>query len=445
MNKIISIGAIRKVLRHLLPLLAVCCWAAPAFAADTTYSGDLLTRSTLTGDWGGARNDLARKGVTFDLNLTQVEQGVADGGKNHKEEYGGRGELTFKVDTGKLGLWPGGFLTVELEGNFGHGVNLRDGGVMPVNTNQIFPTPPGSQLNLPALNFAQFLSEYAGVVVGKLDTSSGDMNEFAHGKGTSQFMNLAFNLNPTLLMTVPYSTLGAGVIILPNKDPHAAIISLLALSANGKASTTGFDTLNSNSMTYVAEGRVRTDFFGMTGHQLLGGLYSNKDRTSTDPRLSLDPDTRFAGDGKSDSWAVYYNFDQYVYEPVKGSGKGLGIFGRLAATDGNPNFMQYFYSLGLGGKGMAASRPHDSFGLGGYYLDIKSPSLSGPLGLFSKNFLRDEFGFEAYYSAALTPWAFLTPNIQVVRGAQKFMDPLQPNINEIRTATILGLRLQLVF
>ena len=445
MNNTKLLICIRLAVRHILPVLAFFCCTAPAFAADSNYSGDFLKRSTLTGDWGGVRNDLARKGVTFDLNLTQVEQGVADGGKNNKEEYGGRGELTLKVDTGKLGLWPGGFLTVELEGNFGHGVNLRDGGVMAVNSNQIFPTPASDQLNLPAFNFAQFLSEYAGVVVGKLDTTSGDMNEFAHGKGTSQFMNLAFNLNPTLLMTVPYSTLGAGVIVLPTKDPHAAIISLMAVSADGKASTTGFDTLDSNRMTYNIEGRVRTDFFGMTGHQLLGGLYSNKDRNSADPRLSLDPDTRFAGDVKSDSWAVYYNFDQYLYEPVKGSGKGFGIFGRFAATDGNPNFMHYFYSLGLGGKGVAASRPHDSFGFGGYYLDIKSPSLSGPLGVFSKDFLRDEFGFEAYYSAALTPWALLTPNIQVVRGAQKFMDPLQPNINEIRTATILGLRLQLIF
>jgi len=445
MNKTMMTSMSVFTLRKMLPLLAVCCWAASAFAADPDYSGSFLTRSTLTGDWGGARNDLARKGVTFDLNLTQVEQGVSDGGKSNKEEYGGRGELTFKVDTGKLGLWPGGFLTVELEGNFGHGVNLRDGGVIPVNNNQIFPTPPRDQLNLPAFNFAQFLSEYAGVVVGKLDTTSGDMNEFAHGKGNSQFMNLAFNLNPTLLMTVPYSTLGAGVIVLPTKDPHAAIISLMALSADGKASTTGFDTLDTNKMTYNIEGRVRTDFFGMTGHQLLGGLYSNKDRNSADPRLSLDPDTRFAGDGKSDSWAVYYNFDQYLYEPVKGSGKGLGIFGRFAATDGNPNFMQYFYSLGLGGKGVAASRPNDSFGFGGYYLDIKNPSLSGPGGLFSKDFLRDEFGFEAYYSAAVTPWALLTPNIQVVRGAQKHQDPLQPNINEIRTATILGIRLQLIF
>ena len=446
MNNTTLSGSIRKKLKSMLPALAICCCTAPAFAADTTYSGDFLTRSTLTGDWGGARNDLAKKGVTFDLNLTQVEQGVVDGGKNHKEAYGGRGELTFKVDTGKLGLWPGGFLTVELEGNFGQGTNLRDGSLMPANSNQIFPTPLSDQLNLPAFNFAQFLSEYAGVVVGKLDTvSGGDMNEFAHGKGNTQFMNLAFNINPTLLMTVPYSTLGAGVIILPNKDPHAAIISVLALSANGQASTTGFENLDTNKMSYIAEGRMRTDFFGMTGHQLLGGVYSNKDRNSADPRLSLDPNTRFAGGGKSDSWAVYYNFDQYLYEPVKGSGKGFGLFGRFAVTDGNPNFLQYFYSLGLGGKGVVASRPNDSFGFGGYNIDIKSPSISGPGGLVSKDFLRNEYGFEAYYSAAVTPWALLTPNIQVVRGAQKHQDPLLPNIDEIRTATILGLRLQLIF
>ena len=31
------------------------------------------------------------------------------------------------------------------------------------------------------------------------------------------------------------------------------------------------------------------------------------------------------------------------------------------------------------------------------------PSLSGPFGLLDKDFFRDEYRFEAYYSAALTP------------------------------------------
>ena len=94
------------------------------------------------------------------------------------------------------------------------------------------------------MEFSQFLSPYAGLTLGKYATitnTSGDMNEFAHGKGATQFMNLAFNFNPLLAFTVPYSTLGTGVIVLPTKDPKEAIVSFMVLSANGSASTSGFE------------------------------------------------------------------------------------------------------------------------------------------------------------------------------------------------------------
>jgi hypothetical protein len=46
----------------------------------------------------------------------------------------------------------------------------------------------------------------------------------------------------------------------------------------------------------------------------------------------------------------------------------------------------------------------------------------------------------------LTPWAYLTPDIQVVHGAQKQTVALLPaDRKEIDTATIMGLRLQLIF
>lgn len=438
----------RKTARSvLLCLMAGFCLASGAFADDQSptspYSGSFLSRSTLTGDWGGLRNQMAAKGVTFDINLVLTEQGVVDGGTSSKWENGGRGSLLFKVDTGKLGLWPGGFLTAELEGNFGKGVNLRNGGLSAVNSNQIFPIPAEENLLLPALNFAQFLSEYAGVAVGKLDTTGGDMNEFAHGKGDSQFMNLAFNLNPALLMVAPYSTLGAGLIILPTKDPNAAIVTLSVISAVGSADRSGFDELDGGKLSYIGEARVRTGFFGLTGHQLVGAGYSNKDFTSLDQRLSLQPGLNSI-EKKTDSWAVFYNFDQYLYEPVKGSGKGFGVFGRFAATDGDPNPFHYFYSLGFGGKGLMESRPYDRFGVGWYYMDIESPTFTRPLA--TREFFRNEQGVEAYYSAALTPWAHLTPNVQFIHGAQKQPVALLPaDRRDIDTATILGLRLQLMF
>jgi hypothetical protein len=69
---------------------------------------------------------------------------------------------------------------------------------------------------------------------------NGDQNEFAHGKGDGQFFNVALNINPTLLLVAPASTLGAGAIVLPTKDPDAAIVSFSVLSSTGKASTSGF-------------------------------------------------------------------------------------------------------------------------------------------------------------------------------------------------------------
>ncbi len=416
--------------------------AAAAAADETTYSGGFLDRSTITGDWGGARNDLAAKGVTFNLSLTQVGQGVVDGGKDASWQYSGRGNLTTNLDTQKLGLWPGGFLTLELEGNYSKSVNGSTGSLMPVNSNQLYPEPVGDNFNVPQLSFAQFLSPYAGVMLGKLDTLSGDANEFAHGKGDTQFMNLALNLNPTLLVAVPYSTLGAGVIVLPTKDPHAAILNFMVLQGNGQASTPGFDDLDDDKLVFAGAGRVRTDFFGMTGHQLVGGAYANKQFASIDQRLGFVIENR-ALKKEDGAWAVYYNFDQYLYEPHKGAGRGAGLFFRFGASDGNPNPMQYFFSGGVGGNGMMASRPLDRFGLGFYYIDVKSPTFQRPF--FTRTFLGDEWGFEAFYNVAITPWMLLTPDLQVVEPSQRERLISLGRREKVDTATVLALRLQLLF
>jgi porin len=121
-------------------------------------------------------------------------------------------------------------------------------------------------------------------------------------------------------------------------------------------------------------------------------------------------------EGKKGSWNVYYNFDQYLYEPKKEAGEGFGLFGRFGASDGNPNFMHYFYSLGLGGK-VVIGRSQDRYGLGFYYLDVSNPTFRG---LFQdRKLLHDEYGFEAFYNVAITLWLQLTPDVQIVRGAQK--------------------------
>ncbi len=431
-------------------LMAGITFVAPAIAEEAApalnYSGDLWSRPALTGDWGGLRNEWARKGLTLDLALTQIVQSNIGGGKKTDWEYGGRGNLTLNIDTQKMGLWPGGSLTVEVEGNFGNYVNPYTGALMPVNANQIFPMPVGDQLNILAVTFSQFFSPYVGIYAGKLDTMTIERNEFAEGKGDTQFLNLAFIMNPVTLLT-PYSALGAGVVILPTKDPNKAYVYVSALDADGAANRSGFDTIFKGNAMYAIAGRLRTDFFGLTGHQFMGATYSAKNYSSLDQRLRFFIESRTI-EQKDNSWCFFYNFDQYLYEPRKG--RGVGIFGRFGASDGNPNPMHYFYSLGVGGKGIIPGRELDQFGLGWYYIDVSNPKFTGPL--VTHELLRDEQGFEAYYNFAVTPWLHLTPDIQVARGAQKqqvvgIIPSVPPSIvtRDIKTATALGFRLQIIF
>ena len=107
-----------------------------------------------------------------------------------------------------------------------------------------------------------------------------------HGKGSTKFMNTAFNVNSILLTTVPYSTLGTGIIVLPTKDPNQAIVSFIVLSSTGKASTSGFDDLDGDNLTLIGEGRVRTDFFpadryiSFSARPFPTGTFSSIDRRS---------------------------------------------------------------------------------------------------------------------------------------------------------------------
>ena len=85
------------------------------------------------------------------------------------------------------------------------------------------------------------------------------------------------------------------------------------------------------------------------------------------------------------------------------------------------------------------TRDLDQFGIGYYYTIIRNPTLQTPIG--TQSFLRDEWGFEAYYNVALTPWLLLTPDLQVIGPAQKAFGRPQ---RAVGTATVLGLRLQTV-
>jgi porin len=345
-----------------------------------------------------------------------------------------------------MGLWPGGFLLVRGEAAFKHAVNQNTGAVLPVNTEMVMQLPARDEMVLSHVVFTQFLSEQFAVALGKLDTSGGDANEFAHGKGDEKFMNLAFSLNPVALRTVPYSALGMGMVFLPTKD---AIFSFSVIDTEGLTTRTGFDTLFKNGTTLASELRLTVNPLGLTGHQLISGLWSSKDFNSLDQDPRVIVGSVLLGTSprrESGSWGFMYNFDQYLYQEKEDPSQGVGIFGRVGISDGKANPIHQFYSFGFGGKGVIPGRNRDRFAIGYYYLKISRdlrrtlpPLLRDRIGL------DHEQGAEFFYNIAITPWLHVTPDLQIIDSARDKAPIIGTNRKTIDTAVVVGLRIKIDF
>jgi porin len=406
------------------------------------YSGDLSSRSYLTGDWGGLRSKLADRGVQFDSNVTQIYQGVASGGTNRTGRYSGSLDMVLKLDSQKLGLWPGGSLTVEAQVPFGNTVNPYSGGILSVNTLLSLTAPAIDEFILPHLYFRQYLSDWFAVEIGKLDTTTGDANQFAHGRGDDKFMNMAFSFNPVVITLAPYAPLGMNLLFFPHKDVDYAFS---VIDTQGLPNTAGFKTLVEDPTTLTHEARVTVRPFGLTGHQLLGVAWANKPFTLLpQDRRTIIRNILFGTPLKtaSNNWALYYNFDQYLYQDKQDRSRGFGIFFRAGVANPRTSPYQQFYSFGFGGKGIIPMRDQDQFGIGYYYLKFSGDI---PESLRRRLSLDHEQGAELFYHVEVFPWLHVTPDLQIISPSRKTLGTLLNPGKNIQTGVVPALRVKIDF
>ena len=231
-----------------------------------TWGGDVWSRPRLTGNWGGLRDDLGKKGVVLDVDLLQTLQGVASGGRNEVATYLGTAEYTLNVDTQKLGLWPGGFLRVQGLSSFGQNIDNASGAFISPSFASLLPEPGNTTTGLMNLTFLQFLSPHVGVFLGKVSGLGADDNAFAHDYHTT-FLNSALNINVALSL-FPLTAYGGGLLLLPW---DGAVFQVAALDPSGTATNNDLGDAFQDGVLVFAEGRVTITPFGLVGHQLLGG------------------------------------------------------------------------------------------------------------------------------------------------------------------------------
>ena len=383
------------------------------YAAEPSEHASDFSWTKLTGDWGGARTDLANKGITLDIDILHSFQGVLRGGKDQSWQSGGSLDYWLNLDFEKMGLWEGAFVEMRAETQYGDFANLASGSVLGINTDGLFPLPEEHTTTLSHVVFTQFLSESVAVFFGKISTLDGDQNEFAGSRGKDNFMNPGLVLNPVTLRTVPYSSMGGGVIFFfPDvQDPDPAFLQFTVLGASGQPNTAGWDDDFDDGTVYTMEYSQPSRFFNLPGRHLFGGSYSDRDIALLDqnPRTLLE---WLLGlgllDEQTGSWSFYYNFHQYLFTEEDDSTQGVGIFGRYGIADEDTSVVHQFYSIGLGGKGIIDGRDRDRFGIGYFHMSLsnKLPNAISPLRF------DDADGVEVFYNIEVKPWLHITPDFQ---------------------------------
>jgi len=428
----------------------------PSLTPVSDYSGALLDRSTVLGDWGGLRQDLYNNGITLDATLTQVYQGVASGGLGSGGEYMGLLDYGGTLDTGKLGWWPGGLFVANAQTNWGRDILGASGVISPVNFLALYPTPDKSTTFLMEYYLTQGLPGNMMLTVGRLNASNFlDRSRFANDP-RNQFQNISLNNNPLLGEFVSFSTYAAllGWQASENLTIAAAVFDSGAVPGDYGVPGGFFNEWGGGLDVGISWGDH------LDGSLHLTGIWSSKDPVLFDnPRLG---DDLLSGTGSisraSDNYGLVATLDQYLWKPSNlsshpgnsknpvspspGQGgvhtadfdfneRGLGVFGRFGIVPEDRNPFSIALSGGIGARGVIPGRPYDRFGIGGFWLKE-----SDDFDRFSTlDLIGSETGLEVFYNAALTPSMQLSGSLQYIdSGLRGVENPL-----------VLGLRLTAQF
>lgn len=407
---------------------ALPCVAAAGAPEGSGPSAPWWERPQLTGDWLGARTSIADWGMTLRGSNTQFLQAQTSGEGVRRGALGGKLDGFLDADASRLGAWRGLSLHAHAELNHGDALSSPGGTFLPSNVGLRFPsldTPSGDL----ALFLGQKLPGGATLMAGKLNTvdlySAG--REFSGGRGVERFHHLEFAA-PASGIT-PSMTLGA--LVSAPIGPTKA--TLFVYDPDSKVGRVGLRRAFEKGTTLNGSVEVGSSLWDRKGRHIVSAAYSTQEGVDFDDIPELILPRALAPGRKDHRWYLSYATEQTLWRDPEEPGRALGVFGQAGVSDGNPNPIGWSALLGVGGTGLLDGRRRDRLGAGVFCLGF-SGSLKDALDALRIP-IRNEVGAEAFYSAAVTPWLWLTADAMVLRPPQQGAD----------WAVIGGLRAQVVF
>jgi porin len=397
------------------------------FAASAMADGPLKWQNTGSGDWGGARQDLADRGITFTAQYDFHFQYNTTGGVDTGDGWESRlvPELNVQLEP-LLGL-KGTEFQVSGAWNVGDDINEHVGAIVGPST--IFrPTA----VRLYELYLGQyFIDEQVHLKVGRLG-----LGPFEYGYSTLMYdyMSAGYNSNPgaffvnqpVTTFAFPVATWGARVLIEPKDEDYNVRLGVY----NGfprdlaDADKNGVDfSLNLDKSTFLISEfayKLNQDPAdqGRPGNYKIGLMY---DTGTFDSVLAASAGA--PGTTKDGNFGFYVIGDQMLYRetvPVHSpdhpanwkvgfkkshpTDQGLYAWGVFVTNpDDDINLAPYWVSGGLTYKGLINGRGADRLGIGFYHSFFSSDSG-----------LDDETHIEVFYRIQFTSWLGIGPDIQYI-------------------------------
>jgi porin len=400
-----------------------------ALAAVTGVLALVLTNQAHADEAPDLKRDLADAGIDLGLSLTEfVQSAVAgDGGSDWK--IGGKIDATLGLDGNRLGLWPG--LTVSIHQEWVHGDDVNDqgdGSLLPVNVAMGFPRLGGDDAET-AVVLTQSFDVQVSVSLGKFNMlDAAARTPLIGGGGISTFSHVGLAA-PISGVTPPYLLGAMGTV-----RTDALITTVMIYDPRNAQDSKVLEAPFEDGVTVSLSATKPVTFLGgKPGFQGLRAVYSSQRGLDLNdiPQLALPPEAEAVIGEKSGYWYLAYSFQQYL---SYNAGKGWGVYGQAAISDGNPNTIESSLLAGVGGDSPLANRTDDRWGLGYFRYNLSSRLLDG-LQAVGINNLRHEQGLEAFYSLAVLETLRLTASLNYIA----------PGNSDRDDALFTGLRFQARF
>jgi porin len=401
-------------------LSAALMW--PSVAVAQPPLAGWLDRTRLTGDWGGVRTALEAVGIEVSAHYQSETAGNPSGGNDQAVRYTQQLDFGVVLDLGRLADIDGGRIQIVLTDRAGRSLtNDAIGNIFSVQ--QLYGA--GQNLRLAELNYQQTLLD--GRVNFQLGWSPlGD--NFATNPYACHFQNNGICGKPIGLAqdsggarNFPVGQWGARLKLAPIPDVYAAT-GVYQVNPRLSDSDYGFYLGFKHDTGFIVPlefgwlpGR---DADGLPGQYKIGAYYNSSDA----PDVLRDKNGASAGRTRaqhSSRTGFYLLGTQMVFRERPGSDRGLTLFGTFAM--GDPHVAQFGRSWAVGAnyQGSVAGRDHDFLAL-----VFASAQINPRLTRFQRDrntVAPGSIGVQTYerfaeidYSAQLTPWLALRPNLQYI-------------------------------